>query len=100
MRFTAARIQLLALLLSVMIHLAGAGLLLFMQSDSRPTSQGAPRQTLQVVLQQVETLPKPEAAESRPVPDVQDDSKQDNSRIMQESLPRTVPTGYRHAWKY
>ena len=91
MRFTAARIQLLALLFSVMIHLAGAGLVLFMQSASQPASQGAPRQTLQVVLQQVETIPQPESAVNKTAPDQQDDSEQDIPETMPERQPRTEP---------
>ena len=88
---TATRIQLLALLFSVMIHLVGAGLLLFMQSASRPASQGAPRQTLQVVLQQVESMSQPAVAVSRPDPGQQDDSKQDIPETVPERLLRTEP---------
>lgn len=91
MRFTATRVQQLALLFSVTIHIAGAGLVLFMQPDSRRAGEGAPRQTLQVKLQQVQTELQRATAEISPAPDGQDNTKRDASNSMPQDLPRAVP---------
>lgn len=58
MDFSTARVQVIALLFSIAVHLAGAGLAGIYKSEPRKASQTAPLDTLQVTFEQVQSQPR------------------------------------------
>src|SRR5210317_1384852 len=58
MDFSTARVQVIALLFSIAVHLAGAGLAGIYKSEPRKASHTAPLDTLQVTFEQVQSQPR------------------------------------------
>lgn len=58
MDFSTARVQLIALVFSIAVHLAGAGLAEIYKSEPRKASHTAPLDTLQVTFEQVQSQPR------------------------------------------
>jgi len=59
MDFSTARVQIIALLFSIAVHLAGAGLAEIFKPDPRKASNTAPLDTLQVTFEQIQSAPDP-----------------------------------------
>lgn len=59
MDFSTARVQIIALLFSIAVHLAGVGLVEIYKSDPRKASSTAPLDTLQVTFEQIQSEPEP-----------------------------------------